>query len=111
MITRFIQDKPFCTPEQSLSFDIESDSSPHKLETVSLTCDVGQYLCANVVQCKNGVCVGDGSCKCNEGWTGMDCSSRIEILQNKASAVLEQQVCYSNAKTHLQRNGCFSKRR
>lgn len=44
-------------------------------------CLTANYMCASMYACGvNGICMYDGQCICNKGWSGADCSQKTNLL-------------------------------
>jgi hypothetical protein len=84
MIGRFIYDYPFCKDEIA--------EYPYLRDNKTIQCNrIDEYLCNRFVQCENGKCI-SGTCICNEGYGGLDCSSKILPLNSSTkTGVLQQQ--------------------
>ena len=92
MIQRFINKQPYCNPQvdflsQRSSFVrgllVAEQNIERDVAVSQVSCRVGPALCA-IRECNGkGTCMaGTGNCKCDDGFTGPDCSFAIKSVSS-----------------------------
>jgi hypothetical protein len=80
LITRFLNNKKYCEPNEKKEIIIFAENN----EEITLNCRVSKNVCERTLNncSNNGKCNEIGYCDCNKGFANYDCSSKLIYINN-----------------------------